>query len=195
MQHRKIVTIYGASSPDIEKCYKEAAFETGRLLAEAGVAVACGGGRSGLMAAVIDGASESGGHTIGVLPEFMEHRGWGHAGLSEKIITPDIHTRKKRMLSIATGVIALPGGVGTLEELLEAITWRQLNLYRGQIVILNTAGYYAPLAAMLERSVEQHFMHPDHRELWQIASTPAEAVRMVLSEDNHGDFSQKIRVD
>lgn len=195
MQHRKTVTIYGASSPEIDKCYKEAAFETGRLLAEAGVAVACGGGRSGLMAAVIDGALDAGGHTIGVLPEFMEHRGWGHTGLSEKIITPDIHTRKKHMLTMASGVIALPGGVGTLEELLEAITWRQLNLYRGQVVILNTEGYYDPLAVMLERSVEQHFMHCDHREIWQIASTPAEAVRMVLSEDRHGDFSQKIRVD
>ena len=194
MQHRKTVTIYGASSSDIEKCYKEAAFETGRLLANAGAAVACGGGRSGLMAAVIDGASEAGGHTIGILPEFMERRDWGHTGLSEKIITPDMHTRKERMLTMATGIIALPGGVGTLEELLEAITWRQLNLYHGHVVILNTAGYYDPLAAMLERSIEQHFMHPDHKELWHIAATPAEAVRIALSEDCHGDFSQKIHV-
>lgn len=195
MQHRKIVTVYGASSPNIEKFYKDAAFETGRLLAAAGTAVACGGGRSGLMAAVIDGALSAGGHTIGVLPEFMEQRGWAHSGLSEKIITSDMHTRKERMLAMATGVIALPGGVGTLEELLEAITWRQLNLYRGQVVILNTAGYYDPLAAMLERSIEQHFMHPVHKDIWQIAATPAEAVRMALSEDSYGDFSQKIRVD
>lgn len=192
MQHKKTVTIYGASSPDIEKCYKEAAFETGRLLARAGAAVACGGGRSGLMAAVIDGALEAGGHTIGILPEFMENRGWSHTSLSEKIITSDIHTRKERMLAMATGIIALPGGVGTLEELLEAITWRQLNLYHGHIVILNIGGYYDPLATMLERSIEQHFMHPDHRGLWQITATPAEAVRIALSEDCHGDFSQKI---
>ncbi len=188
----RAITVYGASSPAVDDIYKEAAKETGRLIALSGHALVSGGGRTGLMGAAIEGACAACGKTIGVLPRFMDERGWGNHLLSEKIVTPDMHTRKAAMMNMSLGAIALPGGVGTFEELMEAITWRQLNIYRGNVVILNTAGYYDPLLEMLQRTIEQHFMRDDHTDLWQVASTPSEAVKIVTSATAHCDFSQKI---
>lgn len=161
----KGITIYGASSPAIDRQYLDAARRAGELLGEAGVDLICGGGRTGIMAAAIDGALSAGGTATGVLPAFMVERSWQHTGLTRMEVTPDMHSRKELMASLSRGVIAMPGGVGTLEELLEIITWRQLGLYQGNIVILNTGGYYDPLIAMLSRSIEQRFMNPDHATL------------------------------
>ena len=187
------VTIYGASSALIAPGYFDDARKVGALLAERGVKVVSGGGRTGLMAAAIEGARSAGGQTIGVLPQFMIDRSWQHPDLSEVISTPDMHARKRMMASLSGAAIALPGGVGTLEELLEIITWRQLGLYQGNVVILNTSGYYDPLLAMLRRTVDCHFMNPDHTSLWAIASTPEEAVTLALdTPPTTRSFSQKI---
>lgn len=187
------ICVYCASSEHIDSVYKDAAIELGRLIAVSGHNVVCGGGKSGLMRCVIDGALQAGGKAIGVLPEFMISNDWQHERLSQLIVTEDMHTRKHRMAAMSAGAIALPGGCGTLEELLEIITWRQLNLFDGQIVILNTAGYYDPLLEMLGRTIDLGFMRSDHRKLWKVAATPAEAVGMVLDTDtNHYHFSQKI---
>lgn len=189
----KGVTIYGASSPAIDKQYLDAAYRVGELLAEAKVDLICGGGRTGIMAAAIDGALSAHGTATGVLPTFMVERSWQHTGLTRMETTPDMHSRKEMMASLSRGVIAMPGGVGTLEELLEIITWRQLGLYQGNIVILNTAGYYDPLIAMLGRSIEQHFMNPDHATLWMVAETPEQAVALVLDTPViNRPFTQKI---
>lgn len=189
----KGITIYGASSPAIDPCYLDAARLTGQLLGEAGVDLICGGGRTGIMAAAIDGALSAGGTATGVLPAFMIERNWQHPGLTRMEVTPDMHSRKELMASLSRGVIAMPGGVGTLEELLEILTWRQLGLYDGNVVILNTRGYYDPLFDMLRRSIEQHFMNADHASLWIEAATPAEAVRVVLDTPvRHREFTQKI---
>ncbi|MCH5347204.1 MAG: TIGR00730 family Rossman fold protein [Muribaculaceae bacterium] len=193
MKKMEYVTVYGASSPAVDDVYKQAAREVGSLLAAHGVGLVCGAGRVGLMGAAIDGALAAGGHATGVIPRFMVEKGWNHPELTEMIVTEDMHRRKETMLRMARGVIALPGGVGTLEELLEAITWRQLGLYHGNIVILNTAGYYNPLIEMLERTIERGFMRGDHSALWQVASTPAEAVDLAVAADTHATpFSQKI---
>lgn len=189
----KGVTIYGASSPAIDPRYLEAARETGRLLGEARVDLISGGGRTGIMAAAIDGALAAGGTATGVLPEFMVERGWQHPGLTRMEVTPGMHARKELMASLSSGVIAMPGGIGTLEELLEILTWRQLGLYQGNIVILNVMGYFDPLFEMLRRSIEQKFMNPDHTSLWIEAATPAEAVQAVLDTPVvQRPFSQKI---
>jgi len=188
------ITVYGASSADIDGRFVSDAREVGRLAASAGFNVICGGGASGLMAAAIEGAVDAGGTATGVLPQFMIDKGWAHGRLTETVSVDGMHQRKHYMLSHASGVIALAGGTGTLEELFEAITWRQLNLWHGRIVILNTLGYYDPLIDQLTRSVEMHFMRPDHRALWSIATTPAEAVAMAVAPDNHGPFSQKIDI-
>lgn len=180
----KAVTVYGASSTRLAAQYYEAARNVGRLLAEAGAEVINGGGARGLMGATIDGALEAGGKAVGVIPQFMADRGWGHKGLQRMIVTPDMHTRKKTMADMSDGIIALPGGVGTLDELMEIITWRQLGLYTGNVVILNTLNYYGPLLDFLRLAGEQGFMRQNaEARLFVVADTPAEAVTMAL--ENH----------
>lgn len=190
----KAVTVYGASSPLIDEVYLDAAREVGRLLAEKGIELVCGGGRTGIMGAAIEGSIEAGGTSIGVLPGFMVERGWQHPGLSHMEVTADMHSRKELMARMARGVIAMPGGVGTLEELLEIITWHQLGLYNGHVVILNINGYYDPLLEMLARSIECRFMNPDHASLWHVADSPRDAVDYVLNTPVIvKPFTQKIR--
>ncbi len=189
----KGITIYGASSHGIAVEYLDAARMVGRLLAEAGVDLICGGGRTGVMSSAIDGAIEAGGQAIGILPAFMIERSWQHPRLSHMECTPDMHSRKRLMAQMSSGVIAMPGGVGTMEELLEIITWRQLGLYNGNIVILNVNRYYDPLLEMLSRTIEQHFMNPDHATLWMVAESAGEAVDKVLvTPVQERTFSQKI---
>lgn len=190
--NKRAITVYGASSEEIDPRYKEAAYELGRRIAEAGCSLVCGGGKAGLMKAAIDGAVDAGGEAIGVLPHFMVENAWQYQRLTSMIDTPDMHSRKHTMARMSCAAIACPGGCGTFEELMEIITWRQLNLYRGQVVILNTAGYYDPLLQLLERAVEQGFMHPDHRRLYAVASTPEEAVSLALRPVDPTLFTQKI---
>lgn len=186
------ICIYGASSENIPEQYKVAATECGALIARAGAALVCGGGKAGLMRCAIDGALLNNGTAIGVLPDFMVQKGWQHPGLSEMIVEPSMHARKSRMAALSSGVIALPGGIGTLEELTEIITWRKLNLYTGQVVILNIDGFFNPLLQMFERTAEQGFMYPEHLCLWSVASTPAEAVAMALAPNPQQNFPQTI---
>lgn len=175
----KAICVYGASNDDIAACYKDAARELGRLVALSGSTLVSGGGRGGLMAAAIEGAVEAGGVAVGVLPGFMVERGWQHPSLSRMITTPDMHSRKRTMADLAGGIVAMPGGVGTLEELMEIITWRQLGLFAGRVVILNTGGYYNPLLEMLDQCTRLGFMRPGSDSLWHVASTPSEAIKLL----------------
>ena len=135
----------------------------------------------GLMGAVTEGAIEAGGTAIGVLPQFMLDRGWNHPSLTTTIATPDMHARKHTMADMSRGAIALPGGIGTFEEMFEIITWRQLELYTGPMVICNFMGFYDKLLEFLAHVDDEHFMRPGApAKLWRVASTPAEAVSMVL---------------
>ena len=185
------ITVYCASSVTIDRAYFEAAEQLGMEIAHRGLALITGAGSMGLMGAVNDAAMAAGGETIGVIPQFMVDRDWHHKGLSKLEITDSMHTRKEMMTALGRAAIALPGGIGTFEELLEIITWRQLGLYDGNIVILNINGYYDNLLAMLDKAIEEKFMKPDHRRLWKVATTPAEAVDMALSIDNTINFSAK----
>lgn len=194
MTDKRAVTIYGASSPHVSQNYKEAAYALGKALAEAGMDLVSGGGREGLMAAAIKGTLDAGGRTIGVLPDFMVERGWNHPGLSEMITVGSMHERKQTMASLSRAAIALPGGCGTFEELLEIITWRQLGLYQGHVVILNVDGYYDPLIGMLDRSIAEHFMNDDHRKLWYVTDSVGDAVAHILKPVEIREFSQKLEI-
>ena len=130
------------------------------------------------MGACTDACLKAGGETIGVIPQFMVDQHWQHTGMTRLIITTDMHQRKETMAQMGDACIALPGGVGTLEELLEIITWKQLGLYLKPIVMLNTDHYFDPLLAQLEKAVDQQFMRPQHAAIWQVAETPAEAIRL-----------------
>lgn len=172
------ITVYAASSGQVPHLYVEAARELGRLIGLSGHALINGAGRSGLMAAAAEACLEAGGETIGVIPRFMVDQGWQHEGMTRLVVTPDMHRRKAKMAEMADACIALPGGVGTLEELLEAITWKQLGLFLKPIVILNTGGFYDPLLALLERAADEHFMRRRHLSIWSVARTPAEALHL-----------------
>ena len=175
----KTICVYCASSSRVDSLYMETATRLGSLIASSGRTLITGGGCQGLMRAVEDGALEAGGNAIGVIPKFMIEAGWQHTGLTELHITADMHQRKKLMAKMSDAVIALPGGCGTMEELLEAITWKQLGLYLNPIVILNTKGYYDALIAQLERAIDDHFMGKIHGNIWSVASTPEEALEII----------------
>lgn len=172
------ITVYSASSGQVERVYVEAAQALGTCLAKAGHTLINGAGRTGLMGACTDACMAAGGRAVGVIPQFMIDQHWQHEGMTELIVTPDMHSRKERMARMSDACIALPGGVGTLEELLEIITWKQLGLYLRPIIILNTEGYYNPLLEQLQKAADQHFMRPQHCAIWQVADTAEEAVRL-----------------
>lgn len=173
------VCVYSASSTKIDSVYFDTARELGTLLARAGIRVINGAGNMGLMAAVSDAALAAGGRVTGVIPRFMVEQGWHHTGLSELIEVETMHERKQKMAALSDAVIALPGGCGTLEELLEIITWKQLGLYLNPIVILNINRYFDPLLEMLHQAVEENFMREKHAEMWSVTDSPAEAVRLI----------------
>lgn len=179
MNKRNNICVYCASSGDLDKEYIESADLLGRLIAGQGKTCICGAGRTGLMGAFSDGCIAAGGKVIGVIPNFMVDRGWCHNSLSEVIITENIHERKQKMAQMADAFVALPGGCGTFEELLEVITWKQLGLHTKPIIILNTKQYYNPLIEMLNKAVEEKFMKQSHSQLWTVASTPEEVLLLV----------------
>ena len=169
MNDIKNVCVYSASSTKIAKVYFDVAEELGRLLAEKKINLINGAGCIGLMA------------VTGVIPHFMVEQGWHHTGLTRLIETETMHERKRMMADLSDGVIALPGGCGTLEELLEIITWKQLGLYLNPIIILNINGFYNPLLEMLQRAVEGNFMRKEHVAIWKVASTAEEAINLLYT--------------
>lgn len=173
------VCVYSASSTKIAPAYFEAARELGALLGQKHIRLINGAGNMGLMAAVADAVLQAGGEVTGVIPRFMVEQGWHHTGLTRLIEVESMHERKKLMADRSDAVIALPGGCGTLEELLEIITWKQLGLYLNPIVILNIGGYFDPLLAMLRKAVEENFMRMQHGTIWHVAQTPQEAVELI----------------
>ena len=131
------------------------------------------------MGATSNATLEAGGTVTGVIPRFMVEQNWHHTGLTQLIETETMHERKQLMAELSDGVIALPGGCGTMEELLEIITWKQLGLYLKPIVILNIQGFYDPLLEMLERAIDGNFMRSEHRAIWQVATSAQEAIDLL----------------
>jgi uncharacterized protein (TIGR00730 family) len=166
------VCVYCASSQTCAPVYHDAAYRLGFVLAGAGFTVVYGGGATGSMGAVANGALARGGRVVGVLPRFMAELEWGHDQLSELHLVDDMRTRKHEMLSRSQGVVALPGGSGTLEELLEAISLKRLGIFLGPIVLVNTSGFFDPLLVTLERAVAERFMDERHLAMWQTVAEP-----------------------
>jgi uncharacterized protein (TIGR00730 family) len=179
MNNINSVCVYCASSTKIDQAYFDAAGKLGRLLGEKNIRLINGAGNMGLMRAVSDATLAAGGKVTGVIPGFMVEQGWQHNGLTELIEVRSMHERKQAMAAMSDAVIALPGGVGTLEELLEIITWKQLGLYLNPIVILNTKGYFDPLLEILEKAIEENFMHRQHGDIWVVVDTPEDAIEAV----------------
>lgn len=190
MNQIKNVCVYSASSTKIAPAYFAVAEELGRLLASHGINLINGAGSIGLMAATSNAALASGGTVTGVIPRFMVEQNWHHTGLTRFIETETMHERKQLMADLSDGIIALPGGCGTMEELLEAITWKQLGLYLNPIVILNVNGFFNPLLDMLQKAIDEQFMRQEHGRIWAVANTPEEALQLLYDTPK---WSKEIR--
>jgi uncharacterized protein (TIGR00730 family) len=177
------VCVFASSSSRINPEYATAASTLGSLLAKAKMEVVFGGGGIGLMGKLADAVLENEGKITGVIPAFMKEEGWDHSQVNEMIITPDMGDRKKKMFALADAVVALPGGVGTLEELTEAITLKQLGLFSGPVIILNTMNFYNSFIDFLEQMISGNFLRYEHKGMWQIAGTPEEVMTFLLKKD------------
>lgn len=166
------ICVYCASSPKVDQKFFDAADQLGDVLADNGIRLIYGGGAVGLMGRIADKVLAKGGEVVGVIPDFMKAVEWEHKGVTQLDVVMDMHERKKRFFIGTDAIVALPGGCGTFEELLEAITWKRLGLLTVPIIIVNTDGYYDPLIQMLDRSVEEKFMAAHHAEMWDVISAP-----------------------
>lgn len=172
----KKVCVYCASSPKVNDIYFKATQRLAGYLVDAGAEVVFGGGSSGLMGTLADTVLEKGGKITGIMPHFMREVEWAHKQVQEFHFTTTMHERKEKLMQNTDALIALAGGSGTWEELLEAITLKRLGLYTKPIVILNTNNYYAPLKELFERSIEEHFMSEQHRHIWTFVDEPEEVI-------------------
>jgi uncharacterized protein (TIGR00730 family) len=187
------VCVYCASSRQADASFPEAARRLGGLLARGGATVVCGGGAVGSMGALAEGVLAESGTVVGVVPRFMRDLEWSHPRLSELVLVETMHERKRAMLEGAAAAVALPGGCGTFEELLEAMAWKRLGLWSGPIVILNQGGFYDPLLALLERAIRERFMDARHAVMWQAVSRPEDVLPAIEGAprwfDNARDFA------
>ncbi len=170
------ICVYCASSARIDKVYFNAAERLAAAFAKAGVEVVYGGGAAGLMGVLADTMLKHGGKIKGILPKFMVDVEWEHKGVSDMIMTDTMHERKARFLEDVDALVALPGGCGTLEELLEAITLKRLGQFTKPIIILNTKGYFNPLLEMFEKAVKENFMKDIHLDMWKVVNEPEEVL-------------------
>lgn len=170
------VTVYCASSAKLEAKYFEATQQIGTILAQHNITVIYGGGAVGLMGKLADTIIEQEGTIIGVMPRFMHQVEWQHEGITELILTKDMHERKKRFMEDTDALLALPGGCGTLEELLEAITLKRLGVFVKPIILFNQDGFYDPLIEMLNRCISEKFMRTVHRDIWTVIEHPEELI-------------------
>ncbi|WP_420992720.1 TIGR00730 family Rossman fold protein [Cupriavidus sp. 30B13] len=168
----KSVCIYCGSSPGNRPEYAEAARAMGKLLAERGLALVYGGGKVGLMGTVADAVLAHGGTAIGIIPEALMQKEVGHRGLSELHVVRNMHERKQMMADRADAFVAMPGGVGTFEELFETFTWLQLGYHAKPVGLLNAAGFYDGMLGFLQHAVDEGFLKQVHNDLLYMDPTP-----------------------
>jgi uncharacterized protein (TIGR00730 family) len=173
------ICVYCSSSNAVDAVYREAARETGRLIAKAGYSLVYGGTRIGLMGEVSAGARDEGGKVTGIVPEHIRARILDCEDAEALVVTPDMRQRKARMEQLSDAFLALPGGFGTLEEVMEIITLKQLGLHAKPVVFLNAAGFYEPLLAFFETIFRERFARQEYAALYSVVSTPSEALQEV----------------
>ncbi|MFN7119992.1 MAG: TIGR00730 family Rossman fold protein [Saprospiraceae bacterium] len=164
------ITVFCGSSLGTDPVFAEQAYLLGQTLAQRQIGLVYGGAKVGLMGAVADGALSVGGKVIGVLPHFLQSKEIAHVGLTELILVESMHERKTKMNELSDGVIALPGGFGTLEEFFEMLTWAQLGLHQKPVALLNTAGYYDDLANLVHKMVHTGFLKTVNRDMLLISN-------------------------
>ncbi len=172
----KFLCVYCGASQEAAPIYKNAAIELGALIGKNGYGLVYGGGRLGLMGLVADAAIDNGGVAVGYTTEHLDEREGAHPNLSELYVVDTMHTRKMRMSQKGDMFVILPGGFGTLDELFEIITWRQINLHHKPIVVVNVDGYWDPLKNLMDEIIDRKFAKQEHRTLVKFVSTPQEVI-------------------
>ena len=168
--------------------YNDAAYRLGQIIAEANIELVYGDGGIGLRRHLADGALSVGGKVIGVIPRFMVEQGWNNPRSTETIVTETMHERKSTIVQMVDAMVALPGGVGTMEELFECLTWKQLGLHGKPIVIVNVDGYFDHVIAALDKMVAEHFMQPVHRNaMFTVVSTPEQVLPAIAAAVTWGE--------
>jgi len=173
------ICVFCASSAKVDKSYFEATERLALEFIKENIEVVFGGGATGLMGKLADTIVENGGNIKGVMPKFMKEVEWAHKKVSDFVFTETMHERKAKYLEGVDGLVALPGGSGTLEELLEAITLKRLGQFTWPIVIVNTNGFYEPLKRMLEKCVNENFMNEKHLQMWSFVDQPEEVIEAI----------------
>jgi uncharacterized protein (TIGR00730 family) len=173
------ICVFCGSSFGRRSEYAGVARQLGMLLAQQGIRLVYGGGNVGLMGALADAAIAAGGQVVGVIPEHLMAKELGHLGLTDLKIVASMHERKALMADLSDAFIALPGGIGTLEELLEILTWVQLGLHAKPCGLLDVADYYAPLRQMLATAADEGFLRPEHERLLVCSSDPSELLDLI----------------
>jgi hypothetical protein len=179
----KRVAVYCGSANGSDPAYLAEAKALGRAIAEAGLGMVYGGASVGLMGAVAVAALAGGAEVIGVLPEVLSGSEIAHRGLTRLEMVPTMYERKARMVKLADAFLMLPGGYGTLDEMMEIVTWKQLRLHAKPCILINTAGYWDPLLEFLDRAVEAGFLKADNRRLLEVVANAVEAVARVEAGD------------
>ena len=175
------VCVFCASSAKVDKKYFEATTKLAKLLVSWGASIVYGGGSVGLMGCLADTAMDNGGNVIGILPRFMDKVEWGHKNISQMILVRDMRERKKLLIKNVDAVIALPGGCGTLEELMEVFTLKRLGKFTKPIIVLNTDGFYTHLEQLIEKMIEEQFLRHEHRDIWRLVNSPEEVIPAIKS--------------
>jgi len=168
MTHIHAVTVFCGSRTGNDPAYRVAAQSLGLGLARAGIRLVYGGGRIGLMGILADAALAAGGEVTGVIPEFLTRREVAHPATTEMVVTDSMHSRKQRMFEAADAFVSLPGGLGTLDETIEIITWHQLGLHAKPVLICDVAGSAAPFLATIDAAIDAEFAGPEARRLYQV---------------------------
>jgi len=175
------ICVFCASSAKVDEKYFSATKQLAELLVGWGASIVYGGGSVGLMGCLADTAMANGGEVIGILPRFMDKVEWGHKNISQMILVRDMRERKKLLIKNVDAVIALPGGCGTLEELMEVFTLKRLGKFTKPIIVLNTDGFYTHLEMLIEKMIEEHFLRHEHRDIWRLVNTPEEVIPAIKS--------------
>lgn len=175
------IGVYASSSTQVRERFFSESYRLGELMAQAGIELVYGAGAVGLMGAIADGVDSKHGRVVGVIPQFMVDEGWCREPLSERIVTESMHERKATIARMSDAFVALPGGIGTAEELLECMTWKQLGLHVKPIVLLNTDGYYDPLLTWLDKMVEEKMVREVHRQMYAVVSSAEEVIPALRS--------------
>lgn len=176
MKKTKRVCVYCGASTRVDEIYRQTAIRLGEMLAISGMDVVYGGGRLGLMGLVADSALANGAHVVGYIPKILEKFEGAHSGLSHLEIVDTMHTRKRKMVELADAFVILPGGFGTLDELFEIMTWRQLEMHNKQIIIINVNNYWTPLKNLIHNIIEEKFATPTHATFATFVDNVDEAI-------------------